>query len=47
MKNKMFQFIEMVYMVFYLFIALMAGIILYPFSFLIEKYHHEESGYDL
>jgi len=47
MKIKMFQFIEMVYMMLYLLIAVLAGIILYPFSFLIEKNHHEESGYDL
>jgi hypothetical protein len=40
------KFIETVYSIMYLFVAVVAAIILYPLSFLISKPHHEESGYD-
>ena len=47
MKNKLYLFFEMVYVVIYFLIAVVAGIILYPISFLIKKEHYEESGYDV
>ena len=46
MKTLM-KFLENVYAIMYLFIAIVAAIILYPLSFLSKKHHHEESGYDL
>ena len=39
--------LEMVYAIMYLFIAVLAGLILYPLSFLSKKTHYEESGYDV
>jgi ABC-type phosphate/phosphonate transport system permease subunit len=47
MKSKIFSFLEMVYVVIYFLIAVIAGIILYPLSFLSKKNHFEESGYDV
>jgi len=47
MKSKIFSFLEMVYFMIYFLIAIIAGIILYPLSFLIKKEHYEESGYDV
>jgi hypothetical protein len=41
------KFLETVYAIMYLFIAIVAAIILYPLSFLSKKDHYEESGYDL
>ena len=46
MKTLM-KTLEMVYVIMYFFVAILAGIILYPFSFLIGTDHYEESGYDL
>ena len=46
MKTLMKTF-EMVYAIMYFFIAIVAGVILYPLSFLSNKDHYEESGYDL
>ena len=46
MKTLM-KFLETVYAIMYLFIAIVAAIILYPLSFLSKKDHYEESGYDL
>ena len=46
MKTLM-KFLETVYIVMYLFVAVVAAIFLYPLSFLYKKDHHEESGYDL
>jgi hypothetical protein len=46
MKTLM-KFLEMVYAIMYFLIAILAGIILYPLSFLSRKDHFEESGYDL
>ena len=46
MKTLM-KTLEMVYAIMYLLVAIIAGIILYPISFLIGTDHYEESGYDL
>ena len=46
MKTLM-KMLETVYAIMYFLIALLAGIILYPLSFLSRKDHFEESGYDL
>jgi hypothetical protein len=40
------RFFEMFYIMIYFFIAIVAAILLYPFSFLISDKHHEENGYD-
>ena len=45
MKTLM-KTLEMVYVIMYFLIAILAGIILYPFSFLVSGSHYEESGYD-
>ena len=45
MKTLM-KTLEMVYAVMYLLVAIIAGIILYPLSFLVSGSHYEESGYD-
>ena len=37
----------MLYSVIYMIVAIIAGIILYPLSFLAKKTHYEESGYDI
>lgn len=47
MKNKLYSFFEMSYSVVYIIVALIAGIILYPLSFLAKKTHYEEDGYDV
>ena len=46
MKTLM-KLLETVYVIMYLFVAIVAAIILYPLSFLSKKHHFEESGYDL
>lgn len=46
MKTLM-KILETVYAIMYFLIVLLAGIILYPLSFLARKDHFEESGYDL
>ena len=46
MKTLM-KLLETVYAIMYLFVAIVAAIILYPLSFLSKKDHFEESGYDL
>ena len=50
MKTLM-KFLENVYIYFYFAIgavvALVLGLILFPFAFFSNKNHHEESGYDL
>jgi len=46
MKTLM-KFLETVYSIMYLFVAVIAAFFLYPLSFLYKKDHHEESGYDL
>ena len=46
MKTLM-KTLEMIYVMIYFFVAILAGIILYPLSFLIGTVHYEESGYDL
>lgn len=46
MKTLM-KFLETVYSIMYLFVAVVAAFFLYPLSFLYKKDHHEESGYDL
>jgi hypothetical protein len=40
------KFFEMVYVYLYFLVAIIAGIILYPLSFLVGSVHYEESGYD-
>jgi hypothetical protein len=40
------KILEMIYVMIYFFIAILAGIILYPLSFLIAETHYEENGYD-
>jgi hypothetical protein len=47
MKSKIFSFFEMLYFMIYFLIAIIAGIILYPLSFLVKKEHYEEGGYDV
>jgi hypothetical protein len=37
----------MAYIAIYLLVAFLAGMILYPLSFLLKKNHYEEDGYDL
>ena len=46
MKTLM-KTLETVYVIMYFLIAVIAGLILYPMSFLSRKDHFEESGYDL
>jgi hypothetical protein len=41
------KILETIYAIMYLTIAIIAGLILYPLSFLSRKDHFEESGYDL
>ena len=40
------KILEMIYVVIYFFVVIVAGIILYPLSFLIGGTHYEENGYD-
>jgi hypothetical protein len=40
------RFFEMFYILIYFFIAILAGILLYPLAFLFSGKHHEEDGYD-
>ena len=40
------KILEMIYVVIYFFVVIVAGIILYPLSFLINGTHYEENGYD-
>jgi len=47
MNTKIFLFFEMAYIAIYLLVAVLAGIVLYPLSFLLKKNHYEENGYDL
>jgi len=40
------KFLEYIWISIYFFVALLAAIILYPFSFLVSKKHYESDGYD-
>ena len=40
------KFFEMVYVFMYFLVAIIAGVVLYPLSFLISSNHYEECGYD-
>lgn len=40
------KILEMIYVMIYFLVAILAGIILYPLSFLINGTHYEENGYD-
>ena len=47
MKTSLFMAIEIAYVILYFMLAVIAGLILYPMSFLSRKDHFEESGYDV
>lgn len=47
MKTSLFMAIETAYVILYFMLAVIAGLILYPMSFLSRKNHFEESGYDV
>jgi hypothetical protein len=46
MMKPLINTLEFIYMIIYFTIALLAGIILFPLSFLFSKPHFEYDGYD-